>query len=206
MESMVGKHQGLPLIPPKSTLAKIKIGARHQAIKLVPDQRITPMGQMDPDLMFSTRMRDHTHPGIGFTLGRETLQHLHVSLGRRPIQPNTVLDGHGTRFVPAQGRINGHGSLAGMPVNHRVIGFFDPALLPQPTQESSPHPFLSDHNESTGLAIEAIDQMGLSIRSEVVTDPADETRQGPLLGRVTHQPRRFVDHKEIPAFVNDFKK
>tara|TARA_A100001037_G_scaffold255918_1_gene241774 strand:+ start:2464 stop:3084 length:621 start_codon:yes stop_codon:yes gene_type:complete len=206
MERMVGKHQGLPLIPPKSTLAKIKVGTGHQAIKLVPDQRISPMGQMDPDLMFPPRMRDHTHPGIGGTLGRETLQHLHVGLGRRPIQPNTILDRHGTRFVPAQRRINGHGPLAGMPVNHRVIGFFDPALLPQPTQESGSHPFLGDQNESTGLTIKAIDQVGLSIRSEVLTDPADQTRQGSLLGRMTHQPRRFVDHKEIPALVNDFKK
>jgi hypothetical protein len=130
-------------------------------VKLVADDGVAEMREVDADLMFATGARnDPQQRKISFR-ARKFLFDPESGLRWRAVGADAILDGDTAVFVLAERNVNQAVILAHMAVDNGQIFLLDGATLQNFSQFTGGFGIFCDDDNAAGFAVEPVDQMGL---------------------------------------------
>lgn len=195
MERVIRQYQTPPLSVGQTVLCQRQIQVFIPAVELVTDQRMAHCGQVDADLVFPARFREHPQERELRSVAAEAPFDLEFRHGARPIAANAIFDGDLAGFILAQRQIDGPGIALHRPVDDGQIDFLDRAVFPYFAQLAGGNRVFGSKNDATCFTVDAIDQVGRPLRAQIKPHPADEARPLAILGGMTDQTGGFIDNQ-----------
>ena len=136
---------------------------------------------------------------------KESTQHPNVRPRRCAVVAHAIFDCHRTAVVAAERRIDGEDVRRNVPVHDGEIDFFNRTPFEQPSELRGDCAVPRYDDDTAGFAVETIDEASLGM-PEIQAHATDRARELSLSGRVTHEPRGFVDHEEVVILVQDVEE
>ena len=183
MERLVLKNQDGSLFRGQAVLDERQIHILIAAIKLVADDRMADVREMDADLVFATGMRTQAQKrkahltlalsprptgGEGELFARplhnwpgKTPPDEKFRLRRRAIGADAIFDGDDAAFIPAERRVNRPLLYRDMAVNNGQIFFLNGAAFDDFSELAGGFRIFCNQDNAAGFAVEPVDQMGL---------------------------------------------
>jgi hypothetical protein len=176
------------------------------AVKLVADNWMAEVREMDSDLVFAPGARDDLQQGKFSHATRKCSFDEKFRLRRRAVGTHAIFDRHAAGFIFAQRCVNQAVIFAQMAVDDGQIFFFNRAAFENFSQFARDLGIFRNYDHAAGFAVKAIDQMRLRRSSKMQTRAANQTRHLAVLGRMADEAGGFVDDQQVGVLKNDFKK
>ena len=179
MQGVKRQDQPAPLLRGQPILHQSQIQIFIASIKFVSNDWMPKVRQVDANLVLSPRIGTHPQEGGGAVAGRGMGVNHRLRARRcgrdnpiirarwHTIGADTVLDGHPTLLVFAQGGGDRALRFLDAAVDERQVVFFDQSLFPNPAQLTGRALALGNQHHSAGLSIQAIHHLRPRRRTQV---------------------------------------
>ena len=204
MKAMVFGDKPAALLGRQAALYEIEVIIFVFAVNLVADDGMTNGGEVDADLMFAAGEQNHAQEREGAIQVCELTEGEDLRGGGQACGADTIFDGDAAVRVRAERSFNKARAVE-LAVDNRKIFFVNGAGFPEFAEAHSGFEVFGNDDDAACFAIEAVDEMSFLV-AQVEANTADEAGINVAFGRVTNEPRRFVDDEEIIVFGDDIEE
>ena len=206
VQGLAVEDEALALFVGEAAFYQGEIEGFIAAIDFIAHDGVAHVREVDADLVFATGQQLHFEQGEVALCAGETLQYFVCCLGRCAIRSHAIFDGYDTALIFAQGGVDDAAIRCHMAADDGLVDFADFAAFPLAAELLGGGIGLGDEHQSTGLAVEAVDEVRVDAFTQMDTHPADEAGVDVAFGGVADEVGRLVDDKEFVVFVDDFKE
>lgn len=206
VKGVIRQEQRGALLIAQAAFHEVQVMVLIAAVELVAHDGMAEVREVDANLVLASGERVNGEKRELALVATEGLQNLELGAGKCAVIADAVLDRHRALFVPAQRRFDVTCLRRHRTVDYGEILFANGAAFPKPTQFERGVRKLGHHHQSTGFAIQTVDEVRLHIRSKIETHPTDEARVFIALGGMADQVGRLVNDQQFGVFVNYFEK
>jgi hypothetical protein len=206
VQRVIFKNQCCALRVVQTAFDQRQIQILVAAVKLVADDGVANVREVDADLMFAAGERLDAEQCEISPIARKFAFDPKFRLRRRAVGTHAISDRDAAVFIFAQRRVNHSLLCPNMAVDDGQIFFFDGAAFENFSQYARGFGIFGDDDHAAGLAVEPVDQMRLRATSQMQPRTADQAGQLAVLRRMTDEPGGLVDDQQVGVLKNDFKK
>ncbi len=173
MERVILNNQPRAVRISETILYQRQVAVFVATIKLVTDDRMANMREMNPDLMFAAGVRDdlkqrkgkREHGGRaksrrGSYATEKSLLDKKLRLRRHSVRTDTIFDGDRTSVILAEWRINKPVVLEKMAVDNGQVFFSNGAAFENSSKFAGGPGVFGNQYDAAGFAVQAVDETG----------------------------------------------